>query len=168
MGALIKFFPGLEPYVLAIKLALILIAAAALVGAGAYGSWRVTSNSYEKILADEHLQQAAVVQNQLIEKQKIAAAHAAQITTAETQHAKDQLTLNDLRDQLVSVRIHIPIGGCTVSGVSQAGTNPDGTTGLLSARVDAAFADLQAGVGRLTARCDQLNIDAIQANSSAQ
>ena len=168
MGLLIKFFPALEPYVLVMKLALILITAAALIGAGAYGSWYVTSNRYEKILADEHLQQAAVVQNQMIENQKLAAAHAAQITTAETQHAKDQLTLNTMRDQLDRVRIHIPIGGCAMSETSQAGSNPDGTTRILSERVDAAFADLQAGVGRLTARCDQLNIDAIQVNSSSQ
>lgn len=168
MGWLIKFFPGLEPYVLAIKLALILIAAAALIGAGAYGSWYVTSNRYEKILAEEHLQQSDAVQNQLIENQKVAAAHAAQIKTAEEQHAKDQLTLNNLRNQLGSVRIHIPIGGCTKPGTGQAGADPDGTAGILSGRVDAAFADLQAGVDRLTARCDQLNIDAIQANSSAQ
>jgi hypothetical protein len=168
MGLLIKFFPALEPYVLAIKLAFILIAAVALIGAGAYGSWYVTRDHYEKILADEHLQQAAAVQNQLIENQKLAAAHAAQITTTETQHAKDQLTLNALRDQLDRVRIHIPIGGCATPGAGQAGADPDRTTGLLSERVDAAFADLQAGVGRLTARCDQLNIDARQANASAQ
>ena len=83
---------------------------------------------------------------------------------AEVQHGKDQDSINHLAGQLGSLRIHIPSGSCTGTGIRPAGTGENGSAGLLPDTVDAAFADFQAKTGRLIQRCDQLNIDAIQQN----
>ena len=138
---------------------------AALLCTGAAAAWYTTSDHYQKILAEERLQHAEIVNLQLTKIQGRAAERAAKITNAEVQHAKDQLFINSLRAQSGRVRIHFPPGGCTLPGTPRASADTGGGAGVLSERVDAAFADLQAGVDRLAARCDQLNIDARQQNA---
>ncbi|MDD3884569.1 MAG: hypothetical protein PHW66_06490 [Gallionella sp.] len=80
------------------------------------------------------------------------------LNQAGVQHDEDQATINRLAADAGRVRVHIPT--CPA-----AAKNPDGSAGLLSDRVDAAFAELQSGTGQLIQRCDQLNIDAIRANN---
>jgi hypothetical protein len=89
-------------------------------------------------------------------------AYANRITQAQEQHDHDQVLIDHLHDDADSVRIHLSAACNSAS----AGTNSDGGAGLLQSRVDQLFADFQHRVGSLIARCDQLNIDAIRANTA--
>ena len=88
-------------------------------------------------------------------------AYAARLKLAQEQHDEDQAVIDDLHAAAGRVRIHL-----SVCPGNAAGQNPDGSAGLLPDRVDQRFAEFQARVGRLITRCDQLNIDAIRANSA--
>lgn len=90
-------------------------------------------------------------------------AYADRIRQGVEEHAKQQVIINGLTADAGRVHIHLP--ACP-GNTAPAGQNPDGSAGLLSDRVDQGFARLQERVGRLFARCDQLNIDAIQANGT--
>jgi len=92
--------------------------------------------------------------------------HAAQLAYeermqhAQQQHDLDQARIERLHAAAGRVRIHLPT--CPPRPDDTAAT--DGGARLLSERVDRRLAEFQARVGRLIARCDQLNIDAIRAN----
>lgn len=85
-------------------------------------------------------------------------AYADKIKLAQEQHDHDQTTINDLHDTAGRVRIHL--SACT----GTSGKDQDGKTRILPDRVDQLFADFQARVGGIIAKCDQLNIDAIRMN----
>jgi len=127
------------------------LAGAALI---AFAVWYATSDHYQKRIAEIQLQTAQAVQAQLLEDQN-------KIKLAGEQHAKDQLRNNALNRQLAGLQVH---GIC--SGTSPDNQSANGSAGVLSERVDAAFAKLQEGVTGLLSRCDQLNIDAIASNNS--
>ncbi len=90
-------------------------------------------------------------------------AYANRISLAEVQHDQDQALINQLHDAAGRVRIQLP--ACP-GGAAAAGADPNGKSGVLPNRVDESFARLQERAGRLFARCDRLNIDAIRANAS--
>jgi hypothetical protein len=138
-----------------IKFTVGLVAIFGLLILGALSGWYVTSEHYQKQITGIQLGMAEAVQTELLEEE-------AKRKLAEEQHAKDQLTINTLRDQRGRVQIHIPV----CSNTQPAGQDRDREARLFSERVDAAFAKLQAGVGQLVQRCDQLNIDARQFNAS--
>jgi len=135
-------------------------------GSAAFGAWYVTSDHYEAIIARHALDDATTVNAELRRVQKSLDDRIETIRLAEEQHATDQITITRLGNQLAGVRIHIPSVSCDpVPGISQTAAHSNGAGGILSERVDAAFAQLQSGVGQLVQRCDQLNIDAIQVNA---
>lgn len=142
------------------------IAILVVAGAGAFGGWWVTSDYYQAKINALKAANSDAVNAQLQRQQKLMADRAEQIRLAGEQHALDQLTITRLGNQLAGVRVHVPVSCGPVPGTSQASTDSNGTGGILSERVDAAFTELQAGVGQLVQRCDQLNIDAIQVNAS--
>jgi hypothetical protein len=140
----------------------------AVVALACFVTWYATSDHYQKQLAQQN--------NKWLQAYSAAtdAALAAQQQTdkfkhdAEVQHGKDQLAINDLASRIGRMRIHIPAGCETDPKADTTCTCADGTSGIFPGGVDAAFAELQAGVGRLIQRCDQLNIDAIRLNTELQ
>jgi hypothetical protein len=89
------------------------------------------------------------------------------MTTAETQHDKDQRTIDNLRADAGRVRIHIPVcQPARTAADAKTSADTDGRAGAFSAGMDAAFSRLQEGVGRLAYDCDKLNIDARRLNSA--
>ena len=131
-----------------------------------YGTWYVTSEHYQKIIAQEQVKEDEIARQQLEHLRLLATEHAEKSRLVEEQHAADQITITRLGNQLAGVRIHIPSVSCgAVFGTSQTAADSNGAGGILSEQVDAAFAELQTGVGQLVQRCDQLNIDAAQVNA---
>lgn len=137
----------------------------AVVALACFATWYATSDHYQKQLAQQEYKwqqaysaaaDAALAQRQQADQLK---------HDAEVQHGKDQLAINDLTDRIGRMRIHIPAGCKTDAQAGAAGAGADGTAGIFPGGVDAAFAELQAGVGRLVQRCDQLNVDAIRLNT---
>jgi hypothetical protein len=90
-------------------------------------------------------------------------AYANKITEGDTQHAKDQIAINNLRDAAGRVRVEFPAAVCPAA---QAGDSTHGAAGVLPNRVDKEFAVLQERVGEIIQRCDQLNIDTINLNAA--
>ena len=89
-------------------------------------------------------------------------AYANRISQAEVQHDNDQALINRLHDAAGGVRIHLP--ACpSVTAASDA--DQDRAAGVFQPGVDQRFAEFQERVGGLIRRCDQLNIDAIRANT---
>jgi peptide deformylase len=126
------------------------------VGLIVFATWYLTSDHYQNRITEIQLRTAEATQTELL-------AAAAKQKTAEEQHAQDQLDINALNGKLSKrVRVHIPV---CISG-PQTSEDSDRETRILSERVDEAFEQLRAEVGDLFARCDQLNIDAIQSNNS--
>lgn len=111
---------------------------------------------------------AQAAQNKLVQDWAAnMAAATTRMTTAETQHDKDQAAIDNLRADAGRVRIHIPV--CQPAGTAtdaKTSADTDGRAGTLSSRVDAAFAGFQAGVAELIYRCDRLNIDARRLNAA--
>jgi len=142
---------------------LLLLAVAA---SAAFGAWRGTSDHYLAEINALNAANSNAVNAELMRQQKQVAERAEQTKLAEEQHAQDQLVINRLGNQLAGVRVKLPTVGCdSVSGAGQTTSDSNGTSRILYQRVDAAFARLQTGVGQLIQRCDQINIDAIEANS---
>jgi hypothetical protein len=133
---------------------------AGLFAFGCYLGWYFTGEHYQKRISEIQLQTAESVQIELLNS-------ADKRKTAEETHAKDQLTINHLRNNSQRVQIYIPCGN-PLPTTDKTGSNTDRASGLLSNRVDEAFAEFQTGVGYLIQRCDQLNIDARQFNASTQ
>ena len=121
----------------------------------AFVTWYATSDHYQKQLAEVQLATALAVQGELLLRQE-------QLKLAGEQHAKDQTTINTLRDPAGRVRVVFP--RCGEDAPTEE--NTDGRAGALSGQVDRAFAEFQEEVGRLVFRCDQLNVDAIEVNNT--
>lgn len=86
---------------------------------------------------------------------------AQKIKEAAERHDEDQLTINNLaRDLDKRMRVHIPVCPTSPQG------NQNGGSGAFPEKVDRAFGQLQSGVDEIVRRCDQLNVDAIEANNS--
>lgn len=129
-----------------------------------FGTWYVTSDHYEAVIARHAASDAAAVQTELLRQQKLAAKRAEQTRIAEEQHAKDQLVINRLGTQLAGVQVHLPKCGSAVSGAGQAGTGSNGSSGVATARADEYLAETQREIQAIGQRCAQLNIDAIESN----
>lgn len=127
------------------KLMLFLLSVTA-VSIALYGAYiYVESKVYDK-----------ATQEQKEEQRKGLLAYAERITQAGEQHDKDQDTINRLSAN--RVRIKFPVCKPPVE------ENTNGGCGILPDRVEQGFDEFQAKAGELMLRCDQLNIDAIEAN----
>lgn len=115
-------------------------------------SWYFTREHYLKKIGEIQLGMAQAVQTELLSREE-------KRQKAEVQHETDQHTIDNLHGQLGRLQVN----GICRSTVQQ-GHNPDGTTGVLSSRVDEEFARFQSRVSEIIQRCDQLNIDAIKFN----
>lgn len=135
-----------------------LIVFAAAVVLCCFITWYATSDHYEKLAAQKQLEQDKASADLIRKKTDL-------ILKGEAQHATDQATINFLAAESGSMQVHIPTHRC---GNTKGTADQDRSAGVLSNRVDEAFANLQAGVGRLIQRCDQLNIDAIQLNATTR
>ena len=141
------------------KLILWLLSVAVVLGVlfGAYHYGRHVQG-----LEDDELRNAAVIEQQT-KNQAALLAYTEKIQTAGEQNDKNQTIISSLHDELNRVHVHIPT--CAVSNPADASTDSGGGAGILSNAVDESFARLQDGIGELTKRCDQLNIDAIRINA---
>ena len=136
---------------------------------GGFSGWWVTSNYYHAEINALKAENSNAVNAELQRQQKLMADRAEQSRRAEAQHALDQLIINRLGTELSRVRVYVPSVGCgTMPGTGQAATDSNGASRVLYQRVDAAFAELQSGVGQLIQRCDQMNVDAIAANTKVE
>ena len=142
-------------------------AIALLVAAACYRTWFVTSNYFQKIIDEKQVKADKAVQDQLTANVQLLAENAALRKSAEEYRAKNQLVVNGLTAQLNSLRIHFP-SSSTVCADGTSGKDSNGRAGILSEETDTAFAELQRGDNEDFARCDQLNLDAIQANESVK
>lgn len=121
-----------------------------------FATWYITSDHYQKRIAEIQLETAVAVQAELF-------AAAAKTKKSEEQHAQYQLVINSLTAKLNQrVRIHIPV----CASRPQDSEDQHREARALSERVDAAFGRLQTGATQLFSRCDQLNIDAIKSNEA--
>lgn len=128
---------------------------------GAYSYGRHTQSQDDAVL-----QQRAVIAQQ-IKDQADVLAYAAAIKSAGEQHDKDQLTVNNLHDQLSRVRVHFP--ACRpMSGDTKAAVSKNRSSRVLPDAVDSLFAKLQSRTSALVERCDQLNINAIRLNADVR
>jgi len=133
---------------------------------GCFSGWWVTSDHYLAEINALKVANSNTVNSELLRQQKLAQDRAELTRLAEEQHAKDQLVINRLGNELSRMRVHLPSVDCnSVSGTGQGITDSNRTSGAFYQRVDAAFAELQSGVGQLIQRCDQLNVEAIAANA---
>ena len=152
----------LTPYLMWIKIG----AVALVLLVSNIGTWRATSNSYQKDIAKTALNQEKLVNAGLLQREQTIKQQVDQIKDAGETHAKDQILINTLSDSLHTERlrkpVHIPV--ITQCPDGKAGSSTDRASGVLSDRVDAAFANFQDGVDGLIRRCDQLNIDTKQMN----
>lgn len=129
------------------KLMLLILSIASVLIA-LYGAYRyVEGKGYDK-----------ATQEQKDEQRKGLLAYAERITQAGEQHEKDQVTINRLASESSRMRIKFPVCKPSVE------ENPDRGFRILSDGVEQGFDELQAKAGELMLRCDQLNIDAIEAN----
>jgi len=142
------------------------VAAVIIACSASYGSWYVTSDHYEKIIAQYQINADKAVQSQFALNQQLALIHADKIRLAEEQHAADQITITRLGNQLSRVQVHLARNDCgSVSGGNQTAADQNGRAELFYEAADAAFANLQRGDDEDFQRCDQLNIDAIEVNA---
>lgn len=139
-----------------------LIAGVILLALAGFGLWYLRHEGYEEGKTEVTAEWKAD-QLMLAEAQKLALiSYAEKINQAEVQHDQDQALIDRLHNDAGRVRIHLP--ACPANA-AVTGPGQNGTAGVLSNRVDQRFAEFQARVGSLIARCDQLNIDAIRANA---
>lgn len=115
-----------------------------------YGSYSFVENKgYNRAMAE-----IEAIENAKLKE------HIEKLKQAGEQHEKDQATINRLAGESSRVRVKFPV--CK----SSSEENTDGGSGLLSERMEQGFAELQGKAGELMLRCDQLNIDAIEANKA--
>ena len=139
----LKFF---DQYLGYIKIALV----AAVV---AFTVWLMRDH-YEGVIAKKDAALQAANATYLKQKNEI-------ILKAGEQHDKDQLIINSLRDRIKRLRnVHIPVIKCGPNDSA----DQDGRARLLSEKIDRALGEVREGDGVDSARCDQLNIDAIRSN----
>lgn len=132
------------------------LALAALVG---FGLWYLHRDGYEAGKNEVQVQWDADKIKRDEAQRDALIAYADKLKQAEVQHDQDQAVIDKLHDDAGRVRIHLP-----TCSTANSGPGEDGKAGVLSARVDAVFADFQDRVGGIIRRCDQLNIDAIREN----
>ena len=110
--------------------------------------------------------QNQVTIKQLADNQAVLEAEIKKRKDAEAQHDIDQGIINNLADNLAhGVPVHIPTCRGPVPNSGIAGTGQDGTSRVLSDRVDQLFAELQSRTSSLIKRCDEMNADAIRMNA---
>ena len=114
-------------------------------------------------LQDDQIRNQAI-QAQEQRNQAALKTYAVSLTKAGAQHDQDQRSINSLHDQLGRVRVRFP-STCSMSENPKPSADSGGAARVLPESVDGLFADLQARVGKLVQRCDQLNIDAIRQNA---
>lgn len=136
----------------ALMLRLLGVAAVALALYGAY--WSIDRAGYDRGVSE-------VAASYKVAELKAAKKHAERIKTAQEKHDADQKTIARLAADARRLRVNFPV--CPDSA---SGEGADGRSGILSARVDELFAELQSRTGSLVERCDQLNADAIRLNGS--
>ncbi len=125
--------------------------------------WYLHYDGYEAGKDEVQVQWDADKIQRDVQQKEALIAYANRISLAEVQHDQDQALINQLHDAAGRVRIQLP---AYPGGAAAAGADPNGKSGVLPNRVDESFARLQERAGRLFARCDRLNIDAIRANAS--
>jgi hypothetical protein len=135
---------------LAVGLVITIALAFLLYQAEQYGERKVTAKWNEDKLLRSDEARAGLI------------AYANRITEGDTQHAKDQIAINNLRDDAGRVHVEFPSSLC---GASNTGEGSDGKSRVLSVRVDEEFGKFQGRVSEIIQRCDQLNIDAIALNA---
>ncbi len=143
-----------------LKLAAWLVSVVAVLGV-LYGAYHY--GRHVQSLVDDKMR-AQAIQAQEQRNQAALQAYSDSLTKAGEQHDKDQRSINTLHDQLGRVRVRFP-AGCSLPANTQASTDSGGAAKLFPESVDGLFADLQARIGKLVERCDQLNIDAIRQNA---
>jgi len=137
-----------------------------IIGLSVYGTWYVTSDHYQKVIAEQQVKEDEAARQQLEHLRLLATEHAEKSRQAEEQHAADEITITRLGNQLAGVRIHIPSVSCgAVSGTSQTAADSNGTSGMAAARIDEYLAEAQRAIQDIGQRCAQINIDAIKANA---
>jgi hypothetical protein len=151
----------MNPLSLQLKLAL----AAGLIATTSFATWYATSDHYQKQIAEIQLGMSTAVQTQLLADQQALVDEVVKRKTAEENHAKDQLIVNSLRNNIERLQLN-KICSSALQESRAASEDPDRATGLLSAAAEAAFTELQRGIDEDLARCDQLNIDARKINAS--
>lgn len=129
---------------------------------GAIPAWWVTSEHYQKVLAEEHEQQQVLVIEQQEKNRLALLAYAERIVKAGADHDKNTRTIRNLSRELNSLRVPFPT--CPVSDTTEGGGDSGGAAGVLSDAMASEFATLQSRTGEIIERCDRLNIDAIRAN----
>lgn len=143
----------LEPYLLYIKLG----AAALLLTATSYGTYKVTSNHYIVVAQQRQIDIDRASAKLIAEKD-------ANILKGAQQHETDQGIINSLGDAVATrLPIHIPARSCTSA---KGSTDSSAASGVLSTGVDAALEHLLGGTSKIIQQCDQLNIDARQSNEA--
>lgn len=132
----------------------------AIIALTTFATWFATSDHYQKQIAEMQLETARAVQAELLEEQQ-------KRKTAEENYAKNEDAVSALRSAAGRVSVHLP--SCSaLPEEDSTREDRDTRSGILSARVDEAFARLQAGAGDLFLQCDQLNIRAIKHNEEEQ
>jgi hypothetical protein len=114
-----------------------------------YGIYRIEQHGYDRCQKET---QAANLE--------IVTAYANRLTKAEGERDANQTIIDRLASQ--RVQVHFPV--CPNTNAQ----NSNGTTGILSKRVEQSFADLQTRGRVLFERCDTLNADAIKVNAVNQ
>lgn len=138
-----------------------------LFASGAYSGWYVTSDHCQIKQDALQLSRDVAVKAQLTSNQQALQSHLKLVQKAQVNHEKNQVTVSDAYAAFNSVRVTIPTVDCgSMPGNSEAGTNSDRSAGVLSESINKYFAEAQGEAGKLSERCDRLNIDAIRANET--
>ncbi len=109
--------------------------------------WFIDQNGYKRC----QLEHSQANQAEYVRQAK-------KIQEAAKQHENDTATIDNLAREL-NKRMRVKITCPTPPQGDQ-----DGGSRAFSEKVDGAFGRLQSGVDELVLRCDQLNVDAIEAN----
>lgn len=142
-------------------------AIAALVVASSTATGMGVADHYQGKIAKEHLAMQKAATDELQRQAKEVADANKKIQAAAEQHSLDQLYVNHLTDLTHELRIHVPSSSATCRD-AKTGKDSGGEAGILSGKVDAALDKFKSGMDGLIQRCDQLNIDAIQANEAVR
>lgn len=133
------------------------------IAGGASSAWWFTADHYQGVIAKEHEAQQELVIEQQEHNRLALLAYAERIVKAGADHDKNIRIVRNLSRELDGLRVNFPT--CPLPRAAEGGGNSGGGTGALSDKLDDAFADLQKETSRLIERCDELNADAIRANS---
>jgi len=138
----------------------------ATAGLGGFAGWYVTSDHYLAEINALKVANSNAVNAELMRQQKLAGIRAEKSRLAEEQHAKDQLVISRLGNELGRVRVHLSAIGCgALPGAGQGATDSNGTGRMAAARADEYLEQARRAIQDIGQRCAQLNIDAIASNS---